>query len=110
MSSLFMYAATALITYIAYSKLFALFQTVVRKAPPVAANSWWTFLKGKSVPGNVLIEEFYEKVRILLFCLAWSLRSEKGVLVSGVRGIGVRRVIILRVMGYMRKWWRWRCV
>ncbi|KFY89950.1 hypothetical protein V498_06241 [Pseudogymnoascus sp. VKM F-4517 (FW-2822)] len=61
MSSLLLYAATALITYIAYSQLFALFQAAVRKAPPVAANSWWTFLRGKSVPGNVLIEEFYEK-------------------------------------------------
>ncbi|OBT75677.1 hypothetical protein VF21_05186 [Pseudogymnoascus sp. 05NY08] len=61
MPSLLIYAATALITYIAYVQLFALFQTVVRKAPPVAANSWWAFLRGKSVPGSVLIEEFYEK-------------------------------------------------
>ncbi|OBT66800.1 hypothetical protein VE03_04114 [Pseudogymnoascus sp. 23342-1-I1] len=61
MPSLLIYAATALITYVAYVQLLALFQTVVRKAPPVAANSWWTFLRGKSVPGSVLIEEFYEK-------------------------------------------------
>lgn len=63
MPSLLIYAATALITYIAYVQLFALFQTVVRKAPPVAANSWWTFLRGKSVSGGVLIEQYYEKVR-----------------------------------------------
>ncbi|OBT48819.1 hypothetical protein VE00_00615 [Pseudogymnoascus sp. WSF 3629] len=61
MPSLLIYAATALITYIAYVQLFALFQTVVRKAPPVAANSWWTFLRGKSVSGGVLIEQYYEK-------------------------------------------------
>ncbi|KFZ15790.1 hypothetical protein V502_05410 [Pseudogymnoascus sp. VKM F-4520 (FW-2644)] len=61
MPSLLLYAATALITYIAYVQLVALFQTIVRKAPPVASNSWWTFLRGKSVPGNVLIEQFYEK-------------------------------------------------
>ena len=63
MPSLLIYAVTALITYIAYSQLFALFQTVAHKAPPVAANSWWAFLSGKSVPGGVLIEQFYEKVR-----------------------------------------------
>lgn len=63
MPSLLIYAATALVTYIAYVQLHALFQTVVRKGPPVAANSWWAFLSGKSVPGSVLLEEFYEKVR-----------------------------------------------
>ncbi|KFY44346.1 hypothetical protein V494_01518, partial [Pseudogymnoascus sp. VKM F-4513 (FW-928)] len=61
MPSLLIYAVTALITYIAYVQLHALFQSVVRKAPPVAANSWWTFLRGKSVPGSVLLERFYEK-------------------------------------------------
>lgn len=78
MSSLLLYAATALVTYIAYSQLFALFQAAVRKAPPVAANSWWTFLRGKSVPGNVLIEEFYEKVRIFLFLSGLVFEIEKG--------------------------------
>lgn len=63
MPSLLLYAATALITYIAYSQLLALIQTVVRKVPPVASNSWWALLRGKSVPGGVLIEQFYEKVR-----------------------------------------------
>ncbi|KFY73381.1 hypothetical protein V499_06551 [Pseudogymnoascus sp. VKM F-103] len=61
MPSLLIYAATALVTYIGYVQLHALFQTVVRKGPPVAANSWWAYLSGKSVSGSVLLEEFYEK-------------------------------------------------
>ncbi|KFY20165.1 hypothetical protein V493_07732 [Pseudogymnoascus sp. VKM F-4281 (FW-2241)] len=91
MPSLLLYAVTALITYIAYCQLFALFQIVAGKAPPVAANTWWAFLSGKNVPGGALIERFYEKVR-LFFVFVFE-KGREGLVVEDVRddgGDGVR--------------------
>jgi hypothetical protein len=67
MPSLFVWAITALLSYAAYTQLHALFETVVRRAPPVAANSWWALLTRKSVPGGKLVQGFYEKVSLSLY-------------------------------------------
>ena len=66
MASFLIYAVTALITYIAYIQLHGLFETVVRKVPPKAANSWKAFLTGKSLSGGDLLKAAYEKVRFFL--------------------------------------------
>lgn len=63
MPSFLIYAVTAIITYIAYVQLHGLFETVVRKVPPKAANSWKAFLTGKSLSGGDLLKAAYEKVR-----------------------------------------------
>ena len=67
MPSLLIWAVTAALTYFVYAQLHDLFQKVVRRAPPVAANSWWAFLRGKGAPGAELITGFYEKVSLFYY-------------------------------------------